>query len=397
MLAAIELLSLTLAVTSLVPSSVLLVQIAFALRVSSIPLVGALRCAPDARFAVLMPAHDEAAGIAPPIRAVLAQLRARDRLLVVADNCSDDTASVARALGAEVTERFDATRRGKGFALDHGVRRLAADPPDAVIVVDADCVIGPNALERLVEASLRLGRPVQALYLMRTPASSPLSTRIAAFAWAVRNQLRPAGADAMGWPCQLMGTGMVFPWELLRAAPLASGNLVEDLQLGLDLASKGRPPKFCADVSVSSEFPSDAAGMRAQRTRWEHGHLSIMGGALPRHVWRAVRTRNGPLLAMALDLAVPPLAALVLLLGVLLASCATLWLAGGSFWPFAVAGLSMTLLTAGVLVAWAGHARHLISGGELLALPWYVIRKIPLYVQLFTRRQVEWVRTKRNG
>ena len=75
-----------------------------------------------APLAVLVPAHDEEEGIAATLAAVLAQLGPHDRLLVVADNCSDATAAVARAAGAEVVER-SSDLRGKGYALAHGIDR----------------------------------------------------------------------------------------------------------------------------------------------------------------------------------------------------------------------------------------------------------------------------------
>jgi len=348
-------------------------------------------------IAVLMPAHNEAEGLAPVIAAVRAQLRSQDRLLVVADNCSDETAALARAAGAEVTERFDAVRRGKGYALDHGVRWLERDPPAVVVIVDADCIVARAALERLAAACLATGRPVQALYLMHAPAGAGLGLRIAEFAWLVKNKLRPLGAAAFGWPCQLMGTGMAFRWELLRTAPLASGHLVEDMQLGLDLAAAGRPPLFCPQALVTSAFPSDADGARAQRTRWEHGHLSVIAAIGPRMLARAVAGRSPALLGMALDLMVPPLAALVLTLASLGPIGAAWWAFAGDPWPLVTAAAGLALLGAAVMLAWWRDGRRIVALNELLGLPLYVAAKIPVYVQLFTKRQIEWVRTKRDG
>ncbi|MEO5883637.1 MAG: glycosyltransferase family 2 protein, partial [Caldimonas sp.] len=147
---------------ALVPAAVLLLQLlAAAWRGESWTKAQAL---PErsGTFAVLMPAHDEAGGIEPVIRAVLAQLAPGDRLLVVADNCSDTTAEVASAAGAEVIERQDIARRGKGYALDHGVRWLERAPPAAVVILDADCIAAAQALPRLAATSLATGRPVQA-------------------------------------------------------------------------------------------------------------------------------------------------------------------------------------------------------------------------------------------
>lgn len=399
MFSLVDSLLVVLAVVALVPVAVLFVQLVAAplgrrhIRATEATPAGAAR---RARLAVLMPAHNEAAGIEPAIRALLPQLEKGERLIVVADNCSDATASVARTAGAEVIERHDGQRRGKGYALDFGVRWLEHDPPAIVVIVDADCIVAPHALARLASQCETSSRPVQALYLMKSPPNASLGMRIAEFAWLVKNKARPLGSAVFGWPCQLMGTGMAFPWAIIHGAPLASGHLVEDMQLGLDLASAGTPPGFCADALVTSQFPTDSGGAKSQRTRWEHGHLSVIASAGPRLLWRAFAARDASLAVMVLDLMVPPLASLVLvLLALLMVDAAWMGLGGGAL-PLAIACFAFGMLIAAVLAAWTQQARHLISLRELLALPWYVVTKIPVYVRLFTKRQVEWVRTKRD-
>src|SRR5262249_14964254 len=96
------------------------------------------------RLAVLVPAHNESRGLLPTLSDIRSQLLPHDRLLVVADNCTDDTADVARAEGAEVIERHDLSRLGKGYALDYGLRHLSFDPPEIVIAIDADCRVEPG-------------------------------------------------------------------------------------------------------------------------------------------------------------------------------------------------------------------------------------------------------------
>jgi cellulose synthase/poly-beta-1,6-N-acetylglucosamine synthase-like glycosyltransferase len=382
---------------ALIPAAVLLLQVLAAAWRGEAWTAAQPRPPRGGTLAVLMPAHDEAGGIEPAIRAVLAQLEPGDRLLVVADNCSDATAAVARAAGAEVVERHDSVRRGKGYALDHGVRWLEQAPPAAVLILDADCIAAPDALQRLAATALATGRPVQGLYLMHAPPGARLEMRIAAFAWIVRNKLRPLGAAVMGGPCQLMGTGMAFPWPMLRDARLATGHLVEDMQLGLDLAAAGTAPLFCPSAGVSSVFPLDRAAARTQRTRWEHGHLAMLIGTGPRLLTRGLVRGRPALMAMALDLMVPPLAALVLLLGGLAVVDAAWWLWAGDPRPFVGALVALLLVAAAVLVAWRREGRPLIGSRELFGLPLYIAAKLPVYLRLLGRRQVEWVRTKRDG
>ncbi|HSC63332.1 MAG TPA: glycosyltransferase family 2 protein [Caldimonas sp.] len=378
----------------LVPVAVFAVQVAAALRRT--PPTALAAGGPRPTTVVLMPAHDEALGIAAAIDTVLPQLRGDDRLLVVADNCSDRTAAIAAQHGAEVVERHDADRRGKGYALDHGVRHLAAAPPAVVIVVDADCAVGPGSIDLLARECARRGRAVQALYLMLAPPGAGLKQRMAEFAWAVRNELRPLGWQRLGGPCQLMGTGMAFPWASIANASLASASIVEDMQLGLDLAAAGSPPSYCAAARVTSGFPAQAAASVAQRTRWEHGHLAMIASRGVPMLWSGLVLANMALVAMALDLCVPPLAALVLsLLGVTAAS-AVLAAVGGSTASLGLALGGLVVLAVAVAAAWGRVGRRSVSLAELALAPLYALAKIPIYVRLFTARQLRWVRTGRD-
>jgi cellulose synthase/poly-beta-1,6-N-acetylglucosamine synthase-like glycosyltransferase len=360
-----------LAVLLLVPVSMLLAQV-----LAALPERRA-RVLPEGRrpsLAVLVPAHNEAGGIERTLHSIVPQLAAGDRLLVVADNCSDDTAAVAARAGAEVVERNDRERRGKPYALDFGIRHLERDPPEAVLIVDADCVLEAQAIERLSRLCLETGRPVQALYLMRGPRA-----QLAELAWRIKNQVRALGSERLGWPCLLTGSGMVFPWHVIRRAQLASGELAEDLKLTVELVRAGACPLFCPEARVTSEFAS-GAGLRAQRTRWEHGHLAVLLREVPFLLLEALARRDARLAALALDLAVPPL--------VLLA------LAALALSP--VRALPAVLLGVAVLAAWARHARD-IPLASLARAPLYALEKLPLYSRFVLKRQVEWVRTRRAG
>jgi cellulose synthase/poly-beta-1,6-N-acetylglucosamine synthase-like glycosyltransferase len=378
----------------LVPAGVFFVETVLARRREVVP--SAAMAGPRPRVAVLVPAHDEAGGIGAALATILPQLADGDRLLVVADNCTDETARVAAAAGAEAIRRDDPERRGKGYALDFGVRHLRADPAEAVVIVDADCVLHPGSLDRLVRLCIAAGRPVQSLYLMRPPTAAALPTRIAELAWAIKNLVRPLGALRISVPCQLMGTGMAFPWPVIERAPLASGHLVEDMCLGLDLAAAGTPPLFCPEALVTSYFAATTAGLGAQRTRWEHGHLGVIVERAPRLLWQAIRTRDVALAAMVLDLCVPPLAALVLLLlaGALVAGA--LLAAGGMAAPLILCALGLVLVAAGVTVAWRRFGREIVSPRELIGVPGYVLAKLPLYWRALRRRQARWIRTDRD-
>ena len=352
---------------------------------------------PRPRVAVLVPAHDEALMIAGTLRGIQEELVPGDRLLVVADNCSDETAEIAASLGAEVAVRNDPDRRGKGYALAFGVRRLSEAPPDVVIVVDADCRLDPGSLETIAARAHATGRPVQAAYDMLLP-DGPVSPglAIAAFAFKVRNGVRPSGLARLGLPCQLMGTGMAFPWSAISKVNLESGELAEDLVLGLDLACAGCPAEFCPGARVTSPHPASKEGQQSQRARWEAGHLSTIWRHVPGHVVQAIRTRDLKLLALALDAAVPPLALHALLLIALLALALPVAALTGIAAPLAAGAIGLAALSGAVLLAWWRVGKDNLSLRELAGVPAYIIAKIPLYSHVFKGKNVSWIRSKRD-
>jgi len=383
----------SLAAVLLVPVSVLFVQVMMALPAYR------PREMPTGRrptLAILIPAHDEANVIASTLRSIAPQLVAGDRLLVVADNCSDDTGAVASAAGAEIIERRDQERRGKGYALDFGVRHLERNPPEVLVIIDADCDVGVGTIERLARVCLKTDRPVQGLYLMRATEGAGLKTRIAEFAWLVKNQVRPLGYHRLGFPCHLMGTGMAFPWPAISTAALASGHIVEDLMLGIDLARSGTPPLFCPEALVTSFFPISAEGIQGQRTRWEHGHMGMILGAAPRLFVEAIAHGNVKLMALMLDLCVPPLALLMVLVLAMFAGSAVFFVATNLALPLWLATASLAMLGLSVLSSWVQYGREAISLSSLACAPFYVLWKMPLYLKFLVRRQVEWVRSKRD-
>jgi len=383
----------TIALLALLGTTVLFVEIIAALtrHDTAGPQEGERRPA-----AVLMPAHNESTVIAMAIRSVLPQLAVNDRLVVIADNCSDNTAAIAVQEGAEVVVRTDVARRGKGYALDAGVRYLESKPPEVILIVDADCHVSPGAVDHLLRLCCKTCRPVQAIYLMQAGSAARLNMRIAEFAWLVKNKVRPEGLNRLGLPCQLTGTGMAFPWGCLSKAMLATGHIVEDLKLGLELARAGSAPVLCPQALVTSHFPTSADGIKSQRTRWEHGHLSVILSDAPRLFLDGLRRRSADLLALGLDLCVPPTALLALLVAAIWTSCAVLFHLTAAAWPLALASLAALLMAASVLICWRAYGRPIITLGALLLGVVYALWKIPLYLRFLVARQVHWVRSKRD-
>jgi cellulose synthase/poly-beta-1,6-N-acetylglucosamine synthase-like glycosyltransferase len=350
---------------------------------------------------VLIPAHDEAIDLAQTLEGLHDEMRPDDRVLVVADNCTDTTADIARSLGATVIERCDPEHRGKGFALDFGVRHVAGagqpPPPPVVIVLDADCAVGPGALDALAIAAVANDRPVQGLYLMEPPAVLT-NARVSALAFLVRNHVRPRGMNRLNLPCPLTGSGMAFPWDILRGARLATESIVEDMQIGLELACRGKAAVFCESARIIGQLPADRHAARAQRRRWEHGHLHTALQQIPRLIAAGVRQRTLAPIALALDLSVPPLSLLVMLVATSLIVAATSADALHASWiPSIILSAEFSLLLAALALAWLAFARRTLPLGALLIAPWYAVSKVPMYLSFPFRRESRWVRTPRDA
>jgi cellulose synthase/poly-beta-1,6-N-acetylglucosamine synthase-like glycosyltransferase len=381
----------------LLPAGVLLVEVLAALWPDA-PADGA-HPEPFPPTVILVPAHDEEGQIEETVRGLLADRPPGARVLVIADNCNDQTAARAVAAGAEAIERHDTSQVGKGHAISFGLRHLDAAPPEIVILVDADCRVSAGGLEALVRAAARSGRPIQAEYLIGAPRDASPLVVIGALAILLRNRVRPRGLRRLGLPCHLTGSGMAFPWRVLRDAPDTGSILVEDLVMGIELALAGHPAESCPAVQISSELPEGrAAGLR-QRRRWEHGQLHTLATYGPRLVATGLRKGRPALLGLGLDLLVPPLALLVMLQGGWLAVTVLAALVGfTSSAPAILAGVGLAMVGVAVLAAWAGYGRRTLPFRYLLLAPVYLAWKIPLYVALLIKgRQKSWERTARGA
>jgi cellulose synthase/poly-beta-1,6-N-acetylglucosamine synthase-like glycosyltransferase len=386
---------LTIALFLLVPIAVLFIECSAALFTSQVERSNTE--SPLPKVSVLVPAHNEALGIGATLETLLPQLTNKEQVVVIADNCSDETAAIARRAGATVIERQDTERRGKGYALDYGLRFLEANPPDVVVVVDADCIVHNGAIDQIAWMAARRARPVQATYLMERPANPGPKDSVSALAFLVKNLVRPAGLERLGLPCLLTGTGMAFPWSALANAKLASGNIVEDMQLALDLAIAGQAPVFCQEARVTGRLPQQENAAKQQRTRWEHGQLQTQLTQVPRLLKAFFQQKRFGLLALALDMCIPPLSLLVMMWAGVMAGALVAGALGASWIPAIILAIEGFLVLASIVGAWAKFGRADLPAQALLAVPFYILWKIPLYVAFLVRPQTEWIRTKRDA
>jgi 1,2-diacylglycerol 3-beta-glucosyltransferase len=370
---------------------------------------------PAHRILLLIPAHNEAA----LLPATLANLRKLDypaelyEIHVVADNCSDNTAELARAGGAIVHKRFHDTLKGKGYALQWLLRHVwaAETPHDAIVILDADSIVSPNFL-RVMDAQLTIGaRAVQAYYAVCDPCSSPL-VGLRYMAMVMVNYLRPLGRMLLGGSAGLKGNGMLFRAELLRQHEW-TGHLTEDIEFHMSLIAAGEQVLFAPDAVVWAEMPKTLAESTTQNERWERGRVEMLGRYLPRLLGDASRAlgrgqwhRAYLNFDAAMEHLIPPFTVLVSLS--LLLSTATVLLFALSIWfvPSAVSWASANVLLAlfltlglalylGIGLHLARTPKHIYKA--LLHAPAFTFWKLALYGRVLTGRQQKgWIRTARN-
>lgn len=350
------------------------------------------------RFDVIVPAHDEEVGIARTVRSLLALEwpRGRFRVVVVADNCRDGTATAAATAGAAVLVRNDPEHKGKGFALDLAFgQALTSGLADAVVVVDADSTVSPNLLAAFAARLARGAHAIQASYGVRNRDAS-WRTRLMAIAFATFGDVRAIGRERLGLSVGLHGNGMCFSIEALRRIGYRAFSVVEDLEHALHLGEAGIRVHFAPEACVMGEMAAGGPAARSQRVRWEGGRRAMARAhALPL-LGRALRTRDPVLLDLAIDLLVPPLGRVV---AFMVASVAGI--AGAVLWGAAGAMALVPWLLAAAFVA-----AHVLRGVQLsglgvrglAALAWvpvYLLWKGYLSATGAAGPPREWVRTTR--
>jgi 1,2-diacylglycerol 3-beta-glucosyltransferase len=347
------------------------------------------------RAVVIVPAHDEAAGISATVETLIDQDYPSDRLevIVVADNCADATAARAASAGATVWERAAPDARGKGQALAWAFERLWAERPETQLValVDADCAASPNLLAAF-DSALRSGAPAaQAAYDVANPEASATSAlRWAGF--ALMHRVRPRGRAALGLSADLFGTGMAFGPELLRELPWRSFSVTEDAEYHVRLVEAGYRVAYVGEASVASPMPTTDAAAREQQLRWESGNASLARSSARRLLRHGTRRRDVHLLHAGAEQLVPPQALLIAANGACL---------------MAGAARRRRSAVAGAAIVGVGQAAYVLGGlhvagappvvyRALLRTPALVARKLAVLVRVGSGRgATAWVRTER--
>jgi cellulose synthase/poly-beta-1,6-N-acetylglucosamine synthase-like glycosyltransferase len=229
------------------------------------------------RLLILIPAHDEEALLGPCLASVAAMHYAPGRfdVLVIADNCTDATAAVARAAGARCLERHDTERRGKPWAIAWALEQITAAEWDSIIVLDADSLVEPDFATALGAVG-GLRHAVAQGYI---DVSNRAETALTRMAW-VWSAIRFRYINGLKNRCGLnvpLGDGVAIGSDALRAAGgWTAFALSETWELYATMTVHGIR---CIGVPAAHLYAQEARGLRqaaSQRRRWTAGRLQVL-------------------------------------------------------------------------------------------------------------------------
>jgi len=354
------------------------------------------------RFAIIVPAHNEEKMISRTIYSIFGILYPKQLfdLIVVADNCTDTTASICRNLGAVVLERKDPRNRGKGYALRWAFDRLLASPKkyDAFVVIDADSLVSGNYLE-VLNYYLEQGSDVIQSSDLVLPKKGHWGVETTWIGYVLYNYVKPLGRKQLGLGTGLRGNGMCFRSTILKEIPWKAWSRVEDLEYGLILKLHDVPIDFAPEATVWAEMPIQMNHAATQRTRWESGRAEVTRIYAPTFLREAIRNRSFRLFDTFLDLISPPI---VPLMAFVLASVLFYFVFWFLNWlPLYHFILWSLLFLFGIANLFIGLFAGRADRDLYLAtfrIPIYALWKIKLYGSLLIRgTDKTWIRTARDS
>lgn len=244
------------------------------------------------RYAVVIPARNERCVIPHLIDSLRRQNYPAELIdiFVIADNCTDDTAALAREAGATVFERFDTVRVGKGYALDYALKRIFSEYDrgyEAFVVFDADNLVDENFFTEMNRTFDRGARIITSYRNSKNFGSSWVSS--ASALWYLReSRFLNAARETLHSSCMVSGTGFMVARSILEANDGWKHHLLtEDIEFSIDAVIHGEKVAFCEKAMIYDEQPISFSQSWTQRLRWAKGFLQVFrnyGAALAKRL-----------------------------------------------------------------------------------------------------------------
>lgn len=228
------------------------------------------------KFMAIIPAHNEEAVVGDLVKSLKEQDYPKDLLdiYVIADNCTDKTAEVAKNTGAIVYERFDSTKKTKGYAMQWFLKQKIEEnaPYDAFCVFDADNIAMPDFIKNMNKKLCQGEEVVQGYRDIKNPTDSWVAAGYALFYWTMHRFYHLARYN-IGLSPLLNGTGFMVKFDVIKPDGWQTKTLTEDIEFSLINISEGRKLGWSTDAIVFDEQPIGFKQSWTQRMRWTVGHI----------------------------------------------------------------------------------------------------------------------------
>ncbi len=341
------------------------------------------------RIGILIPAHNEKLTIERTLHSVLeAAAKSHDiEVNVIADNCSDNTADIARSTSANVLERTNKHLRGKGAALQWAMEKLADKHYDFTMIIDADSIVSDGFFQEL---RLALGQANTQVVQTRYEAMANEHSSVKRLAMLGFNVLRGRGRVALGGSAGIMGNGFVLSKATLERVPFRANSIVEDLEYHMRLVESDITVRFCDSARIYGEMPTDDSASDVQSSRWEGGRLGVLKAAwlpLLKKSIHGVPKKEFHALDALLDLMLLPIGYVVMVLLI------------GLLFPYTQAIALFGCMVVGIYVLGAALCGNGLSELEVLKkVPVFLFKKIMRIPALLasSSSSTHWKRTPRD-
>jgi len=357
---------------------------------------------PKKRFSVIIPAHNEELVIGPLIDNLTSLDYPKDLydVFVIADNCNDSTAIIAREHGALVYERTNMEQKGKGYALEWFFAKLYNSPRkyDAVVIFDADNLVHSDFLKHMNNRLCDGAKIVQGYIDAKNPQDTWVTASFAMSFWVANRMLQKARYN-LGLSNYLGGTGMVISLDVLRKIGWGATSLTEDLEFSLKALLSGYKTTWAHEAIVYDEKPLTFKQACKQRKRWALGHVELFRTYTFLLIKEAIRKRSVVLLDSTM-LAIQPL--LVVFMGLFtVIGFVDLFIANiytpvfKYIWPPLLWELvSVLQLIYPFLVMWMDHLPRKVFKWMFIHFPIFVYSWVPIvFFCFFGSTRVSWSHT----
>jgi cellulose synthase/poly-beta-1,6-N-acetylglucosamine synthase-like glycosyltransferase len=349
------------------------------------------------RHLILIPAHNEELIVKSTLDS-LNRLRYDPqlyRVIVIADNCVDNTKNIVEQSGFECFERANEREIGNGYAISWALSQINMEQFDSVIIIDADTIMHPDFLGQMSHKISKGSKIIQGFNHMSNPDQNSL-TRLMAITSILRNKLFYAGKARVGYSSPLLGTGMCFTTDIIRKYGWRAFSIGEDFEQYLYLLSRGEKVDFNEKACVFAEEASRFSQAHSQRIRWAGGKFMVTFKYAIPTLRKGLKMKNLHLVDGGLSVLVPNYSQLAIL-G--LSGLFLTLLIPNFIWKDILIWLNLISMTLLIVYFLTGL---LIKGGGLktwlsiILVPFFLIWKAMIDVEsLFKLKRLKWIRTNR--